>query len=143
MKRFLTISVALALLLGVAFKLQSVTAVTNQDPKKHTDLGHFMELKLEHTKGILEGVTTEDFEMIAKEAQLLKGLSLESSWNVHTTQEYLEQSSDFRRTLQVITDAAHERNLDRAALGYIDLTVRCLECHRYLRKNHSNDDSSK
>ena len=99
----------------------------------------FMQMKLDHAKGILEGIATEDFERIAKDTQALNALSLQSSWNVYTTIEYLDHSSDFRRALNVITKAAHEENLDRAALGYVNLTVQCIECHRYLRQKEATD----
>ena len=94
-----------------------------------------MQRKLDHAKGVLEGLALEDYEKIAKEAQALSLLSLESDWNVITTEEYLEQSSDFRRAVNVITEAAHEKDINRAALGYVNLTVRCVECHSYLRKH--------
>ena len=98
-----------------------------------------MQLKLDHTKGIIEGLATEDFQRIAKDAQALNALSLQSSWNAHTTLEYLDHSGDFRRALNVITKAAHEENLDRVALGYVSLTVQCIECHRYLRQKKAID----
>lgn len=91
--------------------------------------------KLDNAKGVLEGLATEDYEKIARDAQALSLLSLESDWNVITTEEYLEQSSDFRRAVNVITEAAREKDVNRAALGYVNLTVRCVECHSYLRKN--------
>jgi hypothetical protein len=106
-----------------------------QQSKSTSNLEPFMRLKLEHSKGILEGLATEDFEMIAKGAQALTALSLESAWNVYTTEEYLQKSTDFRRSIQLIKDAANEENMDRAALGYVNLTVQCIECHRYLRKS--------
>ena len=100
-----------------------------------------MQMKLEHTKGILEGLATEDYEQIAKETQALNALSLQSSWNAYTTLDYLDHSADFRRALNVITKAAHEENLDRAALGYVNLTVQCIECHRYLRQKQAEDSA--
>ncbi len=95
----------------------------------------FMQRKLDHSKAILEGLALEDFKKIAENSQALSLLSLESSWNVLTTEEYLRQSMDFRRALRVITSGAREKNVDRAALGYVNLTVRCVECHSYLRNN--------
>ena len=108
-----------------------------QPPTKASkeQLKPFMQRKLDHAKGVLEGLALEDYEKIAKEAQALSLLSLESDWNVITTEEYLEQSSDFRRAVNVITEAAHEKDINRAALGYVNLTVRCVECHSYLRKH--------
>jgi hypothetical protein len=63
-------------------------------------------------------------------------LSLESGWKMLQTEEYVKQSLEFRRTANVITEAARDNNLERAALGYVALTVRCIECHGYLRKQH-------
>ena len=107
-----------------------------QEPQtvQSSDLDAFMQLKLGHAKGILEGLATEDFEQIAKDSQALSALSLQSSWNTRTTLDYLDHSSDFRRALNVIALAAREKNLDRAALAYVNMTVQCIECHRYLRE---------
>ena len=99
----------------------------------------FMKQKLEHAKGVLEGLALENYEQIAKEAQALSLLSLESNWNVFNTKEYLEQSEDFRRTVNTITEAAREKDVNLAALGYVNLTVRCVECHSYLRKTIQAD----
>jgi hypothetical protein len=92
-----------------------------------------MKLKLDHAKGILEGLSNEDFNAISQNAQGLATLSLESSWNAYTTPEYLALSTDFRRAVRMMTEAANEKNLDRAALAYVNTTVQCIECHRYMR----------
>jgi hypothetical protein len=107
-----------------------------QEPTKKKDerLKSFMQQKLDHSKTILEGLALEDFEKIAKSSQALGLLSLESGWSGLTTEAYLQHSKDFRRTLSNITKAAHEKSLDKAALGYVDLTIRCVECHKYLRE---------
>lgn len=92
-----------------------------------------MRLKLDHSKDILEGLATENFDLISRNAQQLSLLSLESSWNVLVTEEYLKQGNSFRRSLETIHAAAKEKNIDRAALGYVDMTIRCVECHKYIR----------
>ena len=129
----LTLSFAFVTLL-IGF---STWQLFGQPPKQTAPekLKPFMQRKLDHAKGVLEGLALEDYEKIAKEAQALSLLSLEADWNVITTEEYLEQSSDFRRAVNVITEAAREKDVHRAALGYVNLTVRCVECHSYLRKN--------
>lgn len=100
-------------------------------PKKLAD---FMQMKLEYSKEILAGLALEDYERIAKNSQALSLMSLESGWNVLNTQDYLDQSRDFRSTSKVIQEAAKEKNIERATLGYVSMTVRCVECHSYLRK---------
>ncbi len=94
----------------------------------------FMQRKLDHAKSILEGMALEDFDKISASAQSLSLLSLESTWNVISSEEYLEHSRNFRRSINLIKQAARDKNSDRVALGYIDLTIRCVECHSYLRK---------
>ncbi len=134
MKRILIIAIpAVAILLSVV-RLHATAQPEPAQEKKGDELKTFMQLKLDHAKGILEGLTTENYEQIAKSAQALNALSLQSSWNTYTTLDYLDHSSDFRRAIHELTKAAREKNLDRAALGYVGLTVQCIECHRYLRQ---------
>ena len=142
MKRTLVIAIpALAIMLSMIPLHGKPQEQTGKASKAQLD--SFMEMKLEHAKAILEGLSTEDFEQIAKASQALTALSLESSWNAHTTEKYLDHSSDFRRALNLVTSAAREENLDRAALGYLNMTVQCIECHRYLRDKHSGDEVKK
>ena len=133
MKRILFIALT-TFAIGLGLMRLNATPAQQAKQAATSELEKFMKLKLDHAKGILEGLATEDFEQIAKDSQALTALSLQSSWNTHTTLDYLDHSADFRRALNVVTKAAHEENLDRAALGYVNLTVQCIECHRYLRQ---------
>lgn len=106
--------------------------------KKDDRLVPIMEQKLRHTKALLEGLATEDFGQISRNSQALSLLSLESAWNVIVTEEYLKQSNAFRRSLESIRDGAKDASVDRAALGYVDMTIRCVQCHKYVRQNRKN-----
>ena len=103
--------------------------------KPRTPLVPLMQLKLDRSKAILEGLTLEEFDKIARNARALKLLSMESGWSVIQTKEYATQSSDFRRATDLIAEAAEEKDISRATLGYVALTVRCVECHSYMRKH--------
>lgn len=131
MIRLLATSFTLPVIVTAAWFLWAQPPV----PAQQNELKPFMQRKLDHSKSILEGLALEDYESIAKNAQALSLLSLESTWNVISTQEYLQHSRDFRRAIKQITDAAHEKNVDQATIGYVDLTIRCVECHKYLRKS--------
>jgi hypothetical protein len=93
----------------------------------------FMQLKLQHAQNVLEGLATEDLEMVAKNAQDLSLLSQAASWNVLQTDEYVQQSAEFRRTADAMTKAAKDNNLDAAAIRYVELTMKCVHCHKYVR----------
>ncbi len=98
-----------------------------------TQFSALMRMKLEKANGILEGLSVENYDQIATNANEMKLLSLESGWNSIQTKEYAEQSRDFRRACDSIASAAQQNDLGRAALGYVSLTVRCVDCHTYMR----------
>lgn len=118
--------VTLALFASTLFVGDSRTAEPNQ-------VGDFMKMKLEHSKKVLEGLTMEDFSKITKSARDLSLLSQEASWQVLQTEEYIHQSTEFRRTADALHKAGKDKNLDGAALAYMELTMKCINCHKYVR----------
>jgi hypothetical protein len=92
-----------------------------------------MQLKLQHSKNVLEGLVLEDFDRVAKNAQQLALLSQESNWRVFQTEEYVQRSLEFRRAAHAIVAAAKKNNLDGATLAYVDTTMKCVKCHKYVR----------
>ena len=101
--------------------------------KPKNDLRDFMHAKLTHSQKVLEGLTSNDFDLIAKHAESLTELSLASNWQVLQTEDYVEQSREFRRASSAVRDAAKKKNLDGAALAYVDMTMKCVNCHKYVR----------
>ncbi len=92
-----------------------------------------MQLKLEHSQKVLEGIVMEDFGMIAKHAQQLALLTQDENWQVLQTREYRRHSDDFVRIAERLKEAAQEKNVDGAALDYVQLTLNCVECHKHVR----------
>ena len=109
----------------------------SQQPVKLRD---FMRRKLEHSKKVLEGIVVKDFDLIAKNAQAMSLLSLDASWQVLQTPEYFERSTEFRRAANTLDRRAREKNLDGAALSYIQLTTLCFDCHKYVRDLKEGDE---
>jgi cytochrome c556 len=100
---------------------------------KPNDVSTLMKLKLKHSQKVLEGIAVEDFDMIAKNSQQLALLAQEANWRVYQTPEYRHHSADFQRIAESLTKAAKERNGDAAALAYVQLTMSCVNCHKYVR----------
>ena len=100
----------------------------------------FMKAKLEHSQKVLEGLTLEDYDKIAKHAQEMSLLSQASTWQVLQTPEYHDRSVEFRRSVDAITEAARKKNLEGAALAYVDATMKCVSCHKYVRKVKMMDE---
>lgn len=94
----------------------------------------FMRAKLEHSQKVLEGLTLEDYDKIAKHAQEMSLLSQASTWQALQTPEYHDRSVEFRRSVDALTEAAKKKNLEGAALAYVEVTMKCVSCHKYVRK---------
>ncbi len=94
----------------------------------------FMKLKLKHSQQVLKGLATEDFDLIAKNSQAMSLLCEDELWQVLQTPEYSARSAEFRRSVEAVTEAAKKKNLEAAALGYVDVTLKCVNCHKYVRK---------
>jgi cytochrome c556 len=98
------------------------------------DLSTFMKVKLRHAEKVLEGLATEDFELIVKNSQAISLLCEDEMWSVLQTPEYRERSLEFRRSVNAITEAARNKNLEGAAFSYVETTMKCVSCHKYVRK---------
>ena len=98
-------------------------------------LSAFMKAKLGHSGKILEALTREDFELLGKNSQAMSLLCEDETWMVLQTPEYRERSNEFRRSVNAITEAARHKNLDAATLAYVDATLKCVACHKYVRQS--------
>ena len=101
-----------------------------------TELRTFMRKKLEASNQILEGLTTDDFEMVEEGARELNKMSNAERWRVSNDPIYRQFSGDFREITQQLIKAAEEGNADRAAMKWMDATISCLDCHRFVRGMH-------
>lgn len=97
-------------------------------------LSEFMKAKLTHSEKTLEGLAKGDFELIAKHSQAISLLCVDEQWSVMKTPEYQERSNEFRRNVDAITNAARKKNLEAATLGYVNATLNCVSCHKYVRE---------
>lgn len=98
-------------------------------------LSNFMKVKLDHSQKTLEGLAKGDFDLIAKHSQAISLLCQDELWMVVQTAEYRERSREFQRTVNAITDAARKQNLEAATLAYVDATLKCVSCHKFIRQN--------
>ena len=94
----------------------------------------FMRAKLNHSQQVLKGLATEDYDLIAKHSQAMSLLCEDELWSVLQTPEYRARSAEFQRSVDAVTEAARKKNLEAAALGYVDVTLKCVNCHKYVRK---------
>lgn len=100
---------------------------------KKTAMKAFMRKKLAASQDILEGLALEDFELIEKGAKELKATAAAAEFMVVNDPLYAEFADDFRRTVGKLEKAAREKRIDGATLSFVDTTMNCVECHKYVR----------
>jgi hypothetical protein len=125
MRRLLVIAVVLVFCAGM-----SVLGGLGKEPKKNT----LMQKKLAHSQKVLEGIAMGDFKMIARHAGDLIDISKAAEWKAVDTPRYKVYSNDFRRAAENLIDKARDKNLDGAALAYVELTLGCVKCHKHVRE---------
>lgn len=101
--------------------------------QKEPALTRFMRAKLDACSSILEGLTTEDFDLIEKGAKQLQAMSAAEEWRVSNDAIYRQHSGEFRRIAEQLEAKAKEKQLDGAALAWMEATMNCIECHRWAR----------
>ena len=94
----------------------------------------FMQAKLEHSKKLLEALVLENYDAIGKHSRQLGMLSRAAQWQVIQTPDYVQHSEEFRRTTEALGGAGKDKNLDGAALAFVAMTLKCVDCHKYVRR---------
>ncbi|HXV64476.1 MAG TPA: hypothetical protein VEK15_27510 [Vicinamibacteria bacterium] len=92
-----------------------------------------MEAKAGYAHRLLDAVVQDDFEAIRDQAFRLRAVAETADWRVVDTPEYTRASDAFVGATERLLDAARESNGDAAALAYLDITLECVHCHRYIR----------
>ncbi len=95
----------------------------------------FMRAKLKASSDILEGLSNEDFLLISSGAEKLYKMSTVEKWLYSDDEEYRQYTNEFQRVALGLVETAKEGNLDKSTLKWMELTMKCIECHRHIREN--------
>lgn len=123
------------LILGLCILAASFAVVTvpGQETKEQPE-SFWMNKKLEYSKHILEGITTENFEAIRESAGAMRRLSaLEGFVRRKDTKAYRAQLAIFEFATDELMRHAEDKDVDGAALAFTQLTLSCVNCHKQLR----------
>ena len=101
--------------------------------KRNRASKEFMRDKLELSQKVLEGIATEDYDLIIAKGTKLSAMSRDSSWQMFENPDYDQQSTIFRRHVNSLIKAAKDKNLDAATLAYVRMTMSCVDCHKLVR----------
>lgn len=120
----------------VAVMAMSVLAAEERDtPDKDQDKGpsFWMEQKLKYSQSILNGLATEDYELISKNAMAMKGLNKVEFFVRQRPAGYRTQLKNFQYSIDEVLKHAEDENLAGATLGFTQMTISCVNCHKQLR----------
>ena len=93
----------------------------------------FMRGKLTAMRQVMKGIVTEDYDLIRKNANKMKNMGTQVEWNVVQGPIYGNYSASFRQSADLLAKSAREKSTDGATLVYMQMTMNCIECHRYTR----------
>lgn len=111
-----------------------LTLCVGGDPPKPAKKPSIMEKKLAAAQKILDGLALNKFDEIKENAELLNDLSKQAAWKLIETPRYEQYSEEFQRITLKMANQAKEKNLDGAALSYVDMTLLCVKCHQHTRE---------
>jgi hypothetical protein len=103
-------------------------------PPRADDVGALMQKKLVHAQKLLEGIALADLDKVGDNAKELSTLSQQVQFMVLKTPAYELHANEFRRALEDIQKGVAKKNLDAATLGYVDMTMSCVRCHKHVRE---------
>ncbi len=103
--------------------------------KKNRDnvVAEMMQKKLKSAQLVLEGVAIADHKKIERGAEDLIQLAKTTTWQLIRSPRYEMQSNDFIRAAENLVQKARDKNVDGAALAYVEMTLTCVRCHQYVR----------
>lgn len=99
-----------------------------------TQLNLLMRSKLVHSQRILEAVVTSNWTLLDEQSRELERITQNPAWTVLQFPEYARHSAAFVRAAADLQDAARQRDLEGASLGFVALATSCVSCHRYLAR---------
>ena len=106
---------------------------SSKTDRKKTTHTEFMRKKLSAAQDVIEGLALEDFEKIEAGGKQLQASSAAAEFRVINDKVYAEFSDDFHRTAGKLVKAAREKRLEGATLAFMDLTMNCVDCHKFSR----------
>ena len=121
------------LFLAFVVVLAAAITVSVAQSERNRAAKEFMRDKLELSQRVLEGLATEDYELVIAKGTRLSAMTKEADWRLFENPDYDQQSRIFRRHVDAMVKAAREKNLDAGTLAYVRMTMSCIDCHKLVR----------
>lgn len=103
------------------------------------DLDRVMRLKLACSQKVLEAMVTSHWVALERSGLDLQRLTEEPAWSVLKSPEYVRYTKAFYDSVGQLVDAAQRHDLDAAPRAYASMTMKCVDCHRYVARSRIAD----
>ena len=97
-------------------------------------LNRVMRQKLVDAQSVLAAVVTDNWRELDRGSRALIKATQDPAWIVLQSPEYAKQSQAFVFALDDLVDVAARRDAEAAPLAYAALTMRCVQCHRFVAR---------
>ena len=108
---------------------------TYAQAEKESGVKEAMRQKVACSQYVLVGITLEDYGLISNYAEKLVELSNKTNWYSRQVPEYELFLNEFRRNAQELMKAGQQKDLDAASHAYVQMTLSCVSCHKFIRKS--------
>ena len=95
----------------------------------------WMDVKLQASQNIFAALAEADFSSIVASAEGLKTLTSVEGFVRRKNPKYSTQLRTFEFAVAEIRSQAIKENIEGVVLGFHQLTLSCVNCHKQLRKN--------
>ena len=104
-----------------------------EDTPENQPFEFWMEMKLQESQKIFAALAEADYAAIAKSADGLKALNRLEGFVRRSAPGYKTQLRSFEFAVDEIRAQAKARNIEGVALGFHQMTLSCVNCHKQLR----------
>jgi cytochrome c556 len=115
-----------------AFAL-SLLVLAGVQTAKQSPVEALMKAKAGYAHRLLDAVVLGELDTIRDQAFRLKAVAETADWNVMSTPEYARETEAFVLAADRLLQSAASKNPEAAALAYVEVTLSCVRCHRYVR----------
>jgi len=100
---------------------------------RNADRQIFMREKLTMVNDIVEGLATEDFDLVKTGGNKLAKLAESAAWLSDRDPFYRHYSSHFEQAVRGLLDAADSKSPEKVTFAYVHVTFSCTACHQHVR----------
>jgi hypothetical protein len=125
--------IRMAVFAAVVLAVFAPGAGADEPDRKPMKKSSLMEKKLAVAQKLLGALALNDFPAIKEYAETLNDLSKQAAWKLLETPRYESYSDEFQRVTLKMAQQGRDRNIDGAALAYVDMTLTCVKCHQHVR----------